>query len=266
MLQTIAPNTMLSTIIRSYPEAALKKNRRGRLPLHEASDNKWFDYEDIERLAKADPEALDVPDPVTGLYPFMMAASHPPVHKTGYDDVTKIFILLRESPENARRFDNKTNGGKPVENRKVAKPGERVANGRYAPATKQGNRKRSSSSKKRFVDDDFLSGSSEDEDGDYNMYDARQPTKRSSAGGMGEDLPQTRSRVLHLLLRQFRAKALVHRTSRQGEVPRRKMVERSILHSLGTTTKMISWMIETSCFELFARELDELFRIRWRPT
>ena len=178
MLQSIAPNNILSTIIGFYPEAALKKNRRGRLPLHEASDNKWFDYEEIERLAKADPEALDVPDPVTGLYPFMMAASHPPVHKTGHDDVTKIFILLRESPENARRFVKETSEGTKVKSLKVAKPSERVANGNHASVTKQGNRKRSSSSKKRFVDDDFLSGSSEDED-----YNIRQPMKRSSSGG-----------------------------------------------------------------------------------
>ena len=34
----------------------------------------------------------------------MMAATQPPIHKTGYDDVTKIFILLRESPENVRPY------------------------------------------------------------------------------------------------------------------------------------------------------------------
>ena len=132
-------------------------------------------------MAKADPEALDVPDPVTGLYPFMMAASHPPVHKTGYDDITKIFILLRESPENVRRIVKKMSEGTKVKSGKVAKREESVANGRHAPVTNQGNRKRSSSSKKRFVDDDFLSGSSEDDDDECGT---RQPMKRSSAGGM----------------------------------------------------------------------------------
>ena len=185
MLDMIGPGNILSTIISCYPGAALAKNRRGRLPLHEASDNKWFDFEDIERLAKADPEALDVPDPISGLYPFMMAASHPPVHKTGYDDITKIFILLRESPENARRcLERIDGGGGKTESRKVAKKNGSTAKVQYRVVNTPGKRKSSGRGKKRIVDDDFLSGSSSEDEDDRGIGDGSydfSSTKKSAA-------------------------------------------------------------------------------------
>ena len=112
----------------------------------------------------------------------VMLVPCPSTVESRYDDVTKIFILLRESPENVRRIVKKMSEGTKVKSGKVAKREESVANGRHAPVTNQGNRKRSSSSKKRFVDDDFLSGSSEDDDDECDTWHSM---KRSSAGGIG---------------------------------------------------------------------------------
>lgn len=67
-LGQISPKNILPLIISTYPKAATTKNRRGRLPLHEAAANKWFDWEDIQTLARVDPETADVADPVTGLF------------------------------------------------------------------------------------------------------------------------------------------------------------------------------------------------------
>lgn len=70
--------------------SALWPDKSGQLPLHAAvaTGKKWS--EGVKDLFEAYTEALTVPQPATGLYPFMMAAER--------DDLETTFLLLRSSP------------------------------------------------------------------------------------------------------------------------------------------------------------------------
>jgi hypothetical protein len=67
--------TKILRLLEMYPKASLAVNARGQLPLHLAvrAGVPWG--EGLSELVARSPDALDVCDPVSGLYPFMLAAT-----------------------------------------------------------------------------------------------------------------------------------------------------------------------------------------------
>jgi ankyrin repeat protein len=70
--------------------SALWPDKSGQLPLHAAvaAGKKWD--EGVKNLVDAYSDALTVPHPASGLYPFMIAAQH--------DDLETIYQVLRSAP------------------------------------------------------------------------------------------------------------------------------------------------------------------------
>ena len=62
-------------LLNQYPQAAQKKNHQGRLPLHVAIASKAASFEAVQLLLSAYPSAVGCQDPLTGLYPFLLAAA-----------------------------------------------------------------------------------------------------------------------------------------------------------------------------------------------
>ena len=96
-------------LLKACPKATKQYNHKGRLPLHIALDSSLSSDRDfsifvqvqskptlsdslLESLTIPFPEAIDIPDPSTGLYPFMMAAACDNV------SLASTFALLRCSP------------------------------------------------------------------------------------------------------------------------------------------------------------------------
>jgi ankyrin repeat protein len=88
------PPTVVSIVLQASLDngffSALWPDRSGQLPLHAAiaTGKKW--NEGVKDLLEAYSEALTVPHPATGLYPFMMAALH--------DDLETTYQVLRSTP------------------------------------------------------------------------------------------------------------------------------------------------------------------------
>jgi hypothetical protein len=94
--EQIGPNSLYPSVIEilvtAAPETARFRDRNGRLPLQLAIANckKWTSG--VKALVAAYPDAIMLHDPLTDLFPFMLAAS---VQKGG---CTTIFELLRANP------------------------------------------------------------------------------------------------------------------------------------------------------------------------
>lgn len=67
--------SLLQVVLQADPTAATRYDNRGRLPLHDAVSNPTLDPSSILLLARAHPDALAVPDPISGLFPFMAIAA-----------------------------------------------------------------------------------------------------------------------------------------------------------------------------------------------
>lgn len=69
-------NYLITDLLCIHPESAAIKAANGRLPFHEAlAAGKTWDMDSVQSLLEAYPSALTTPDAVTGLHPFMIAAS-----------------------------------------------------------------------------------------------------------------------------------------------------------------------------------------------
>ena len=61
-------------MLEAHPNLARVADKHGRLALHYAAGSSGV-YETIGRILEANPTAASVRDPITGLYPFMLAGS-----------------------------------------------------------------------------------------------------------------------------------------------------------------------------------------------
>jgi hypothetical protein len=87
------------TLLDRCPEQAQIRTCSGLLPLHLILEHNDYSrdlgvarHHVVEKLVHMFPESVDQPDPGSGLYPFMMAASDPNL------SVDTVFCLLRRSP------------------------------------------------------------------------------------------------------------------------------------------------------------------------
>ena len=81
--------TKIQQLINAFPDAAKSKaSSTGRYPLHEALSSGILWNDGIESLIQSYPPALDVCDPVSGLFPFALAASE----KHGIENETKSIV------------------------------------------------------------------------------------------------------------------------------------------------------------------------------
>lgn len=68
-------STKIELLLREYPGAAKIPDSLGRLPLALAIESRIPWDEGTNALLRAEPQALLMRDPATGLYPFMLAAA-----------------------------------------------------------------------------------------------------------------------------------------------------------------------------------------------
>ena len=80
----------IRSLLSSYPRIACERDLSGRLPLHWSIGCKTPKLDNVTDIFNSNTKAVSVLDPVTGLYPFMLAA------KQGCADAA--FMLLREDP------------------------------------------------------------------------------------------------------------------------------------------------------------------------
>jgi hypothetical protein len=73
-----------------FPDLPILEDGDKRLTLHHASDSNTASYENVMDVFEANPKAASVRDPVTNLYPFMLAGMH------GNTDAA--FTLLLSNP------------------------------------------------------------------------------------------------------------------------------------------------------------------------
>jgi len=86
----------VTILLREYPRAALLPTNTGRFALHLALEHHQ-PVDIVKSLVFMAPETLTIPDPVTGLLPFMVAAVD-----DNSDDVNTVFELLLMNPELVR--------------------------------------------------------------------------------------------------------------------------------------------------------------------
>lgn len=87
--------SVIDILLDAAPEAAKIRDPTGRLPLHSAiGHGKAYD-QGVQGLIEAYPQALEVPDTETQLYPFMLAGTAGKSKK----NCSTIFELMRMSPD-----------------------------------------------------------------------------------------------------------------------------------------------------------------------
>jgi hypothetical protein len=72
----IQPSLHLRLIFAEYPDLPILEDGDKRLTLHHASDSNTASCEAVMDVFEANPKAASVRDPVTSLYPFMLAGMH----------------------------------------------------------------------------------------------------------------------------------------------------------------------------------------------
>jgi hypothetical protein len=98
LLRLRVPPRLIMFCIRNDLTECTEVGRYGRRALHLAAEG-GYDYETILKpILDADPDAVDLPDPLTGFHPFMLAA----FRDTGVVNLTSAFRLLVNSPVSAR--------------------------------------------------------------------------------------------------------------------------------------------------------------------
>jgi hypothetical protein len=95
---TVSPSLHIKLTLDASPNLAHMKDKDGRLPLHYAAARGIYDT--VACILEANPKAAVIRDPVTGLYPFMLAGSN--------DNAAAAFDLLLADP-------NLVIGGIPVD-------------------------------------------------------------------------------------------------------------------------------------------------------
>jgi len=78
-------------MLERVPILASKVDGAGRLSLHYASASSTASFDAVVDILKANPEAASVSDPVSGLFPFQLAAAN-------NDDIGASFSLLLADP------------------------------------------------------------------------------------------------------------------------------------------------------------------------
>ena len=111
-------DTALRTVLQAHPPAAAMRDDRGRLPLHVAlskaanhhknhhRNRHHYNNRVLQQLVAAFPAALERRCPVTGLFPFQMAAAAgsqeaPPRDDDDDGGLNAIYDLLRACPQAA---------------------------------------------------------------------------------------------------------------------------------------------------------------------
>lgn len=95
---SLARDKLLPVIIDAYPDATKHANTFGPLPIHEAAAKPHAYSKDVHLFIRAAPDTVNARDSMDGLLPFMSAATSP--SPDAHDAVSKIYLLLREHPEN----------------------------------------------------------------------------------------------------------------------------------------------------------------------
>ena len=72
----IHPSSHVRKVLEAYPDMAQRTDKDGRLTLHHAVGSSSVPFEAVMDIFKANPKSASVRDPVSGLYPFMLAASN----------------------------------------------------------------------------------------------------------------------------------------------------------------------------------------------
>ena len=67
--------SVFEILLETYPASAMVADNFGRLPLHYALESGYVQERALRALLRANPDALRVKDPVSGLYPFQLAAA-----------------------------------------------------------------------------------------------------------------------------------------------------------------------------------------------
>lgn len=102
VLEAMRPSPVLA-VLDAYPQAASIPCGDGRLALHLAIEARISWGGGLSKIFDAAPASLRVPDPKTGLLPFLHAAtsgaSRPPSGKKDSDSVNTVFQLLRLGPD-----------------------------------------------------------------------------------------------------------------------------------------------------------------------
>jgi ankyrin repeat protein len=73
-----SPSAHIQMVFKAYPNLAMLRDECGRLPLHWASssgDASYDTYDTVSFILKKNPAAASARDPISGLFPFMLAAS-----------------------------------------------------------------------------------------------------------------------------------------------------------------------------------------------
>lgn len=108
----VASRELIKTLLSAHPTSARHPALGGRLPIHLAVENGWPCH---DLLLSVYPEALGVPDPVTGLLPFQSAASSHAVSDLSLDVTFELFRanptlcigMVGAVPRNVGRFDER---------------------------------------------------------------------------------------------------------------------------------------------------------------
>ncbi len=83
----------------TYPDGIYLKDHKGRLLLHVALKSGLKLSPSLMMMIHSNKECLDVKDPVTNLYPFMLAASRTSASKGRKRDLTTLYKLISLRPE-----------------------------------------------------------------------------------------------------------------------------------------------------------------------
>jgi len=98
LLRLRVPPRLIMFCIRNDLTECTEVGRYGRRAVHLAAEG-GYDYQTILKpILDADPDAVDLADPLTGFHPFMLAA----FRDTGVVNLTSAFRLLVSSPVSAR--------------------------------------------------------------------------------------------------------------------------------------------------------------------
>jgi hypothetical protein len=73
-LRKTSHRSLVSLLLDKFPDSVAVKDNLGRLPLHYALENVCMQEHDLLSMVELHPASLKVQDPVSGLYPFMLAA------------------------------------------------------------------------------------------------------------------------------------------------------------------------------------------------
>lgn len=129
ILEAMRPSPIL-LVLDAYPQAASMVDSDGRLALHLAIEAQISWDDGLSKIFDAAPASLRVPDPKTGLLPFLHAAtssaSRPPSGRKDSDSVNTIFQLLRLGPDLIGSCDDEKQKRKASSSMEGVRPSKRA--------------------------------------------------------------------------------------------------------------------------------------------